>query len=75
MSFKIADRIADLLNRAKIHREGGLPKERGENLNKAEIAAAAQLACAYFGEKVTLIFDKDVAVKDIEKFANELIKI
>ncbi len=76
LSFKIADRIADLLNRAKIHREGGLPKERGENLNKAEIAAAAQLACAYFGEnKNTLVFDKDVAVKDIEKFVNELIKI
>ncbi len=75
LSFKIADRIADLLNRSKIQREGGLPKERGENLNKAEIAAAAQLACAYFGEKGELVFDKDINVKDIEKFSDELIKI
>jgi hypothetical protein len=76
LSFKIADRIADLLNRAKIQREGGLPKEHGENLNKAEIAAAAKLACAYFGENQNqLVFDKDVDVKEIEKFSNELIKI
>ncbi|MHA1821616.1 MAG: hypothetical protein ACTSU2_02290 [Promethearchaeota archaeon] len=76
LSFKIADRIADLLNKEKMLRyQGYIAGDKTEALNKAEIAAAAKLACAYFGYKGELKFDKDVNPVDVERYSQELIKI
>ncbi|MCP4762648.1 MAG: hypothetical protein GY870_12785 [archaeon] len=79
LSFKIANKIAEMLNKSKMMKDQGLISSSGdkkEPLNKAEIAAAAQLACAYFGEsKMELKFDKDISVKDIQHFEEELIKL
>lgn len=77
LSFKIADKIAELLNRSKLFREQGFfSGDKNEPVNKAEIAAAAELACAYFGESnIKLKFDKDIPLEEIQHYRDELIKI
>ena len=41
-------------------------------LKKAEIAAAANLACAYLGIHKKINFDKDISVNEILKYQEEL---
>jgi hypothetical protein len=78
LDFKIADKIADILNKSKLLREEGLipgTPDKKEPLSKAEIAAAAQLACAYFQHKVELKLDKDVLPDEVHRYQQELIKL
>lgn len=78
LSFKVAKKIADLLNNAKLLREQGFVSgEKNEPLNKAEIAAAAELALAYYGhsEEIKLQYDRDVSVEEVQHYMEELIKI
>ncbi|MGV9173255.1 MAG: hypothetical protein ACOC44_01605 [Promethearchaeia archaeon] len=44
-------------------------------LKKAEIAAAAQLACAYLGNEKEIKFDSDVKMNEILKYQEELTNI
>ena len=65
-----------MLNRSNLLREQEyISGDKREPLDKAEIAAAAQLSCAYFGYKTALKFDKDVKIADIERFQEELIRL
>jgi hypothetical protein len=41
-------------------------------LKKAEIAAAANIACAYLGVQKDIEFDKDISLTDILKYQEEL---
>ncbi|MHA1194942.1 MAG: hypothetical protein ACTSRH_02885 [Promethearchaeota archaeon] len=41
-------------------------------LNKAEIVAAAKVACAYLGLKTDIKFDRDISTADILKYQEEL---
>ncbi|MHA1727468.1 MAG: hypothetical protein ACTSWY_01895 [Promethearchaeota archaeon] len=77
LSFKIANKIADMLNKSKIQRDQGfITGDKKEPLNKAEIAAAAQLSCAYYGEDSNALeFDKEVTLEDLNIFKEELVKL
>ena len=44
-------------------------------LKKAEIAAAAKLACAYLGVQVEIKFDQDISIAEILKYEEELTNI
>ena len=41
-------------------------------LKKAEIAAAANIACAYLGIQKEIEFDKDISMTDVLKYQEEL---
>ena len=41
-------------------------------LKKAEIAAAAKIACAYLGIHKKISFDRDISVSEILKYQEEL---
>lgn len=76
LNFKIVTRMADLLDRVKEQRyemKGVSPDS--EPLNKAEIIAAARLACAYFGVKKEIKIDKEINIAEIQQFEAELIKL
>jgi hypothetical protein len=76
LSFKIANKIAEMLNKAKMLRDQGFSNDKKEPLNKAEIAAAAQLSCAYYGENSgELKFDKDIKLEEVTSYEEELIKL
>ncbi|UYP45530.1 hypothetical protein NEF87_001815 [Candidatus Lokiarchaeum ossiferum] len=76
LSFKIVVRMSELLNRVKFNKEeltGGSPDQ--DPLKKAEIIAAANLACAYHGIKVDIKIDKEIDPLEIQRFEEELIRL
>ena len=76
LNFKIADKIADILNQVKIQRQeltGNNPDT--DPLKKAEIVAAAKIACAYNGIKKEIEVEQDVSPDDIAYFEAEIIKM
>jgi len=66
------------------HQEGHLPRDNMANkqtqtideysvsLKKAEIVAAAKLACAYLGIQKEIQFDQDISISEILKYEEEL---
>ncbi len=91
LPFKVADKMASLLYQMKNERATTIQDNRyKENtyqeeqiqqdeysvtLKKAEIAAAANLACAYLGIHKKINFDKDISVNEILKYQEELTNI
>ncbi|MCF2139522.1 MAG: hypothetical protein K9W44_05655 [Candidatus Lokiarchaeota archaeon] len=76
LNFKIVIRIAELLDRVKNQRyelTGASPDS--EPLQKAEIIAAARLACAYYGLKKEIRIEKSVKIEDVLQFEAELIRL
>ncbi|MHA1339410.1 MAG: hypothetical protein ACTSRZ_04700 [Promethearchaeota archaeon] len=76
LTFKVADKIGEVLNKVKIQREQGeFPGLKSEKLKKEEIVAAAEIALAYFGETLAkpLKLDKDVKIEDVAYFKELLI--
>lgn len=49
--------------------------EYSVTLKKAEIAAAAKLACAYLGIQMDMEFDRDIPIAEILKYQDELTNI
>ncbi len=49
--------------------------EYSVTLKKAEIAAAAKLACAYLGIQMNIEFDRDIPITEILKYQDELTNI
>ncbi len=91
LPFKVADKMASLLYQMKNERatkiqdhryqentyqeEQNQQDEYSVTLKKAEIAAAANLACAYLGIHKKINFDKDISVNEILKYQEELTNI
>jgi hypothetical protein len=91
LTFIVADKMASLLDKMKRERsyklEGKDLKSSSYNVNdyngdeysrtlkKAEIAAAAKLACAYLGIQKEIAFDRDVKSSEILKYQEELTNI
>jgi len=67
---KILEKLSIL--REKINEPGD---EYSTSLKKAEIAAAANLACAYLGISQKIEFDRDVSMTEILKYQEELTNI
>jgi len=67
---KILEKLSTL--REKINEPGD---EYSTSLKKAEIAAAANLACAYLGISQEIEFDRDVSITEILKYQEELTNI
>ena len=67
---KILEKLSIL--REKINEPGD---EYSTSLKKAEIAAAANLACAYLGISQKIEFDRDVSIAEILKYQEELTNI
>ncbi len=67
---KILEKLSIL--REKINEPGD---EYSTSLKKAEIAAAANLACAYLGISQKIEFDRDVSITEILKYQEELTNI
>ena len=104
LPFKVADKMASLLNKMKIERVYQIQdknydyledksqrydsvqddiqssyRDKSNSVNgytltlkKAEIAAAANIACAYLGVQKDIEFDKDISLTDILKYQEEL---
>ena len=87
LSFKVAYKMASLLYEMKNERASRLHDQnyQGTNkeeqiqqdeysitLKKAEIAAAAKIACAYLGIQKKINFDRDISVSEILKYQEEL---
>jgi hypothetical protein len=75
LTFKIVNQMAELLDHVKSQREeltGNNPDS--EPLRKAEIVAAARLACKYFGVKTEIKMDKEIDLTEVLQFEAELIK-
>jgi hypothetical protein len=88
LPFIVADKMASLLFKMKSERmyQNQVKKSdytdteyQGEGysitLKKAEIAAAAKLACAYLGIQKEITFDRDVSNAEIMKYEEELTNI
>ncbi len=91
LSFKVADKMASLLYTMKAERairiqdrkfqenhykeEHVQQDEYSITLKKAEVAAAAKLACAYLGLHINIKFDRDISMDEILKFEEELTHI
>jgi len=76
LNFKVVVRMAELLDRVKQNREeliGNQPDS--EPLKKAEIIAAAKIACAYFGIKKKIKIEKGINPVEVQNFEKELINI
>ncbi|MHA1611135.1 MAG: hypothetical protein ACTSVZ_10185 [Promethearchaeota archaeon] len=76
LNFKIVIRMAELLDRIKSQRielTGTSPDS--EPLKKAEIIAAARLACAYYGVKQEIKMDKSIKIEEVRQFEAELIRL
>lgn len=76
LHFNVADKMSSLLYQMKIER-AHQTEEDGYSitLKKAEIVAAAKLACAYLGDKTEIEFDQDVSLEEVIKFQDELTHI
>lgn len=91
LPFKVADKMGSLLYKMKNERAYHLQdRQFQENhfqedqiqqdeysitLKKAEIAAAAKIACAYLGIQNKIVFDSDISVAEILKYQEELTNI
>ncbi len=86
LRFKVANKMASLLykmknervTRSQDHRyqqEQSQQDEYSITLKKAEVAAAAKLACAYLGIKKKINFDRDISIEEISKYEEELTNI
>ncbi len=91
LPFKVANKMASLLYKMKnerafriqdkkfkenIYQEDQIQQdEYSITLKKAEIAAAAKLACAYLGIQKKIKFDRDISNDDIMKYEAELMNI
>ncbi|MEJ2249261.1 MAG: hypothetical protein P8Y70_10145 [Candidatus Lokiarchaeota archaeon] len=88
LPFIVADKMASLLFKMKSERLYQNKINKGEysdtdyqgegysiTLKKAEIAAAAKLACAYLGIQKEIKFDRDVSNAEIMKYEEELTNI
>ncbi|MFX1296832.1 MAG: hypothetical protein ACFFD2_18495 [Promethearchaeota archaeon] len=91
LPFKVAEKMGSLLYKMKSERAYHLQdRQYQENhfqedqiqqdeysitLKKAEIAAAANIACAYLGIQNEIVFDSDISVAEILKYQEELTNI
>ncbi|MFW9826606.1 MAG: hypothetical protein ACFFEY_03190 [Candidatus Thorarchaeota archaeon] len=91
LPFKVANKMASLLYKMKNERairiqdrkfqdklyqeEQAQQDEYSITLKKAEVVAAAKLACAYLGIQKEIKFDRDISDDDILKYEQELMKI
>jgi len=76
LNFKTVIRMSELLDRIKSQRlelTGANPDS--EPLKKAEIIAAARLACAYYGVKQEIKMDKSIKIEEVQQFEAELIRL
>lgn len=74
LSFKVAKKMATILKNVKderVRKSGKKPKS--VTLKKAEIVAAAQLACSYLG--IDKEFEMDIPETEIHKFQEEFTSI
>ncbi len=72
LNFKVAVTMTEFLDKFK--RETKKGDAFNIPLTKAEIAAAAKLAGAYYGVK-SLEFDPDVSIAEVQHYEDELIKL
>ena len=88
LSFKVADKMASLLYTMKnervirfqdhkshetLYQEDHIQQdEYSITLKKAEVAAAARLACAYLGIHKKIKIDRDISMDEILKYEEEL---
>ncbi|MBD3255070.1 MAG: hypothetical protein GF383_08245 [Candidatus Lokiarchaeota archaeon] len=73
LPFIVADKMASLLYQMKSDRSVQFQEDSYSiTLKKAEIAAAARLACAYLGIQTEVEFDQDISMADILKYEEEL---
>ena len=91
LPFKVAVKMASLLYQMKneratkiqdrLYQDKAYQEEQNQQdeysitLKKAEIAAAANLACAYLGIQKKINFDRDISENDILKYQEELTNI
>ncbi len=76
MKNERAIRIQDRKFQDKLYQEEQAQQEEYSiTLKKAEVAAAAKLACAYLGIQKEIKFDRDISDDDILKYEQELMKI
>ena len=91
LPFKVANKMASLLYKMKNERVSRLQKrpiqenlyqeeqvqqdEYSITLKKAEVAAAAKLACAYLGIQKKIRFDRDISSDEILKYEEELMNM
>ncbi len=91
LPFKVADKMASLLYKMKSERATRFhdrkyneiayqddqlqQDEYSVTLKKAEVAAAAKLACAYLGIHNKINFDRDISMDEILKYQEELSNI
>ncbi|MFX1260137.1 MAG: hypothetical protein ACFFAN_19990 [Promethearchaeota archaeon] len=73
LPFIVADKMASLLYQMKTDRAIQFQEDGYSiTLKKAEIAAAARLACAYLGIHTKIVFDRDISMQEILKYEEEL---
>ncbi|MFO7797443.1 MAG: hypothetical protein R6W84_14965 [Promethearchaeia archaeon] len=91
LAFIVADKMASLLHKMKSERTFQLQEKKFQKpsfsgddypgdeysitLKKAEIAAAAKLACAYLGIQKEIKFDRDISDAEVIKYQEELTNI
>ena len=91
LPFKVAEKMSSLLYKMKSERAYYLQDRKFQEnhfqedqiqqdeysitLKKAEIAAAAKIACAYLGIQKKIVFDSDISVTEIIKYQEELTNI
>jgi len=79
LPFIVADNIASLLYKMKTERSNQLQEDGYSiTLKKAEIAAAAKIACAYLypgNQEINLKFDQDISDAEILRYTEELTNI
>ncbi|MFW9882699.1 MAG: hypothetical protein ACFFG0_57280 [Candidatus Thorarchaeota archaeon] len=91
LNFKVANKTASLLYKMKNERairfqdkkyqEGLYQEEQAQQdeysitLKKAEVAAAAKLACSYLGIQKKIKFDRDISNDEILKYEEEMLNI
>jgi len=88
LPFKVADKMSSLLYKMKnershrfqdktyrenLYQEDQIQQdEYSVTLKKAEVAAAAKIACAYLGIQRKIKFDRDISLDEIMKYEEEL---
>ena len=73
LPFIVADKMASLLYEMKSDRSNQLQEDGYSiTLKKAEIAAAARLACAYLGIHTEIKIDQDISMAEVLKYEEEL---
>jgi hypothetical protein len=88
LPFKAANKMASLLFKMKYERatrfqdrryrdtdyqtDQPQQEEYSVTLKKAEVAAAAKLACAYLGIQKKIDFDRDISIDEVLKYEEEL---